>query len=207
MSQLVTSHHSTTLSEAMLAGERRQITTHHGFRINVPVPTKHVGEVRTVRQRLGISLTRQVEALVNRGISVRLPLARLALRIYGHQIRKAEVYALARLRRFHDGHGQDGFAHLRDFNGPRHGNWARLRWWGLIEPKPEVEGQNAKDVRGWWRLTGRGFAFLRGDEKVPRTALIFDGSWIGWRDTADQVGPLDVDAEFSLDRVLMRRGA
>lgn len=205
MSQIITDHHNTTLSDAMLAGERRLITTHNGFRINVPVPTRNLGQMVTVRTRRGVSLTRAVQSLVNRGISARLPLGRIALRIYGHTIDKASVSALGRLRKFHKRHGSDEWAHLNDFAGPRHGNWARLRWWGLIEPRPMDEDETDKDVRGWWRLTGLGFAWLRGDVTVPRTALIFDGAWIGWKDSKDKVGPLDVDAEFDLDRALFRK--
>lgn len=205
MSQIITDHHNITLSDAMLAGERRLITTHNGFKINVPVPTKNLGQMVTVRTRRGVSLTRAVQSLVNRGISARLPLGRFALRIYGHSIDKASVSALGRLRKYHKRHGSDGWAHLNDFAGPRHGNWARLRWWGLIEPRPMVEGETDKDVRGWWRLTGRGFAWLRGDVTVPRTALIFDGAWIGWKDQADLIGPQEVHEEFDLDRATFRK--
>lgn len=200
MSQIVTDHHTITLSDAMLAGERRQITTHSGFRINVPVPTKNLGQMVTVRTRRGVSLKSAVQSLVNRGISARLPIGRMALRIYGHSIDKASVSALGRLRGYHKRHGMATWGHLNDFSGPRHGNWARLRWWGLIVPRPMEEHETDKDVRGWWRLTGLGFAWLRGEVKVPRTALIFDGSWIGWKDKADTVGPVDVDDEFDLNR-------
>lgn len=207
MSQLVSKHHTTTLSDAMLAGERRPVTTHNGFRIMVPVPTANLGTLATVRPRRGVSLKRSVEALVNRGISARLNVGRIVLRIYGHSIDKASLYALGRLRSFHQRHGDAEWAHLKDFNGPRHGNWARLRWWGLVEPREAADGEDPRAMRGWWRLTGRGFAFLRGSVKVPRTALIFDGSWIGWKDAADRIGPQDVDDQFELDRALMRRGA
>lgn len=205
MSQIITDHHNITLSAGIVSGERRLITTRNKFKISVPIPTRNLGQIATVRTRRGVSLTRAVQSLVNRGISASMPVGGIALRIYGHSIDKASVSALGRLRKFHKRHGSDEWAHLNDFAGPRHGNWARLRWWGLIEPKPAAESDDAKDVRGWWRLTGLGFAWLRGDETVPRTALIFDGSWIGWRDTKDKVGPLDVDAEFDLDRALFRK--
>lgn len=49
---------------------------------------------------------------------------------------------------------------IRDQNG----DYAKLRYWGLLE---QVD-------LGWWRLTARGRAFVRGEVEVPRTALTYN---------------------------------
>lgn len=202
MGTAITNHqHLTTLSERMMRGERRMIETPSGFRLSVPI--KNVsGAMQAIRQRPGIGLQRQAERLLNRGIGVRLPCARMALRFYGRHLTKSMLAALVRLKRYHDRHPSEDFAHLNDFAGPRHGDWARLRWWGLIEPQAAT---NDEDSRGWWRITGLGLRWLRGAMKVPRTPALFDGVWAGWHDAKDLIGPQDVDPEFDLDVVLLRR--
>jgi hypothetical protein len=198
---ITNNHHLTTLSTRMLHGERRTITTPSGFRLSVPI-RKVSSATQAIRQRSGVGLQRQAEALLNKGIGVRLPCARISLRFYGRHMTKSMLAAMVRLKRYHDRHPSEDFAHLNDFGGPRHGDWARLRWWGLIESR---ESTDDVDGRGWWRLTGLGLRWLRGAVKVPRTPALFDGAWVGWIDAADKIGPQDVDPEFDLDVVLLRR--
>ena len=51
------------------------------------------------------------------------------------------------------------------------GDWAKLRWWGLIEPQ---EG-NA----GWWRITPEGRGFVSAGSRVKRFALVYDDRRLG----------------------------
>lgn len=43
----------------------------------------------------------------------------------------------------------------------RNGDYAKLRFWGLIT-------QAREHPKGWWRLTALGRAFARGDAEVPK---------------------------------------
>lgn len=63
-----------------------------------------------------------------------------------------------------------GQAGTEPFHAPTlvaEGRWlAGLRYWGLIE---KSKG------RGMWRITAKGTAFLNGEEKVPRWAVVASG--------------------------------
>lgn len=180
----------------------RVITTPCGFRLVVPIMNVHRGEVQTPKGvHFGV-IWREAERLLNLGYPVRLPRGRVVFQFYGRHITAAMVRALGRLKQYHDRHPSEEYAHLKDFGGPRHGDWARLRHWGLIEHKQRVPGEKAATWRGWWKLTGLGHCWLRGIEKVPRTAAVFDGVMVGFMNATDTIGPADADPEFSLDQVL-----
>jgi hypothetical protein len=193
---------STTIEQPTFTLNDRVVTTRHGFRLRVPINVVHEGTM-VVRGAMLRTLWKRAEALVQDGHSVRLDApegmrTRLSFRFYGRSIVKSQLGALARLKQFHERHGDFTWAHLKDFGGPRHGDWARLRHWLLIEPKM-VDGEHD---RGWWRLTGLGHLWLRGSVKVPRRAAVFDGRMVGWIDVRDVISVGEVDPEFSLDRVM-----
>lgn len=198
-------HHLTTLSDAMLRGERRPVRTPSGYVLNVPLPRVESSSPVRIEPYRTSSLPRAIARHLNAGRAVQVPATKQVLRFYSRHLTQSMLRALGRLKAYHDRHPGEDFAHLRDFGGPSHGDWARLRWWGLIEPKPvDADGHVP---RGWWRLTGIGHRWLRGDLKVPRSPAVFDGVFVGWMDAKDLIGPTDVDAEFSLDAVLRRRPA
>jgi hypothetical protein len=199
MPQLVTNphHHLTTLSSDMLCGVRRPMKLKSGFVLQVPLPRVHIGKIETVKRSRTDAMHRAIETCLNNGVGVRLPFGDVVWRFYARRITRSMLYALGRLKNFHDRHPSEEFAHLRDFNGPNHGEWARLRWWGLIEPKQPVEGDD-NSPRGWWKLTGLGHRWLRGQEKIPRSPVCFHGLFVGWVDSTDLITTADVDPEFSL---------
>jgi hypothetical protein len=197
-------HHLTTLSDAMLGGQRRPLRTPSGYVLNVPLKKVRSMKPVKVEPYRTSSLPRAISRLLNDGRAVEVPATKTVLLFYSRRITRSMLYALGRLKSYHDRHPSEDFAHLHDFRGPSHGDWARLRWWGLIEPKPEEEkGRH----RGWWRLTGLGHRWLRSDVKVPRSPAVFDGVFVGWMDAKDLIGPADVDPEFSLDAILRRKSA
>ncbi|MEY2855649.1 MAG: hypothetical protein RL030_2781 [Pseudomonadota bacterium] len=201
--------HATLTHTAGLHAEPRTIVTPSGFRLRIPLARVQLRAIEAVRSRPKTTLTKQAERWLQQGIAVRLPVGRLTLRFYSRPLMATMVSALGRLKRYHDRHPEADYAHLNDFAGPRHGDWARLRWWGLIEAK-HAEGTNKDGTprdemdRGWWKLTGLGHRWLRGDEKIPRASAMFDGQWVGWVDAADLVGPSDVDRDFSFDVIVGR---
>jgi hypothetical protein len=155
-------HHLTTLSDAMLnATERRPLKTPSGYTLNVPLPRVQGGKPVKVSPVRTSSLMRQINLRLNEGVPVRLPFGDNVLRFYAHSLIKSTLYALKRLRDYHQRHPTEEFAHMRDFGGPSNGNWARTRWWGLTEPKPMAADGTVP--RGWWKLTGRGLQWLRGE--------------------------------------------
>jgi len=45
-------------------------------------------------------------------------------------------------------------------NGPKGGDYAKLRFWGLLEPRGDQAGDG--NSAGWWRVTAAGQAFIHG---------------------------------------------
>lgn len=55
----------------------------------------------------------------------------------------------------------------------------KLRYWGLVEEADERQGGQRA---GWWRVTETGEAFLKGEIRLPRWALVFDSRCLGLDD-------------------------
>ncbi len=53
------------------------------------------------------------------------------------------------------------------------GDWAKLRYWGLIEESQVYLGSNQPRA-GWWSVTARGWDFVHRRAHVQRYAVIFD---------------------------------
>jgi hypothetical protein len=54
------------------------------------------------------------------------------------------------------------------------GDWAKLKFWGLIEEKPETRKDGSPRV-GYWRLTPLGNQFVGRAVKVPSHVYIYNG--------------------------------
>jgi len=55
------------------------------------------------------------------------------------------------------------------------GDWAKLKFWGLIEEKPEVRDDGSPRV-GYWRMTLLGRQFVARQVKVPSHVYIYNGT-------------------------------
>jgi hypothetical protein len=76
------------------------------------------------------------------------------------------------------------YCHLVTFAGAnarqvrlwRGGDYAKLRYWRLIEERPggPDEGRDTRNS-GYWRLTSLGGAFVRREVKVPKYVFLYDG--------------------------------
>ena len=53
------------------------------------------------------------------------------------------------------------------------GDWAKLKFWGLIEEKPDVRADGSPRV-GYWRLTPLGRQFVAREVKVPSHVYIYN---------------------------------
>lgn len=59
--------------------------------------------------------------------------------------------------------------------GVRGGDWAKLRYWNLLEEKSdEIRADGSKRV-GFWKITPLGNDFVRGFATVPRFADVYNG--------------------------------
>ncbi|WP_179475358.1 hypothetical protein [Mycolicibacterium vinylchloridicum] len=51
----------------------------------------------------------------------------------------------------------------------------KLRYWGLIEARPDDERDDGSPRTGWWRLTWDGIQFVLGNLRVQNAAVVFNG--------------------------------
>jgi hypothetical protein len=85
------------------------------------------------------------------------------------------------------------------------GDYAKLRWWGLIEDMRDrrEDGGSA----GVWRITEHGEAFVRGRVTVPRHAKVYDNRFQGFDAGTPQVTVRDVLGEkFDYDELMATPG-
>jgi hypothetical protein len=61
------------------------------------------------------------------------------------------------------------------------GDFAKLRYWGLIEMLDERR-EDGSPNNGYWRLTSRGIAFVRGDISVASHVYLYDGHALSFSD-------------------------
>jgi hypothetical protein len=71
-------------------------------------------------------------------------------------------------------------------------DFAKLRYWELIEAAPAGAFGEGKSVAGRWRVTPRGMKFLNNMIRVPRAVRIYNGHFCGFVDADDLVGVHDV---------------
>lgn len=102
------------------------------------------------------------------------PLCTQYAKVYARQINNAMARALIGL---YKAGGADSYQHWPTVDGGRGGDKAKLVHWGLVS---EENAQRADGGRsGYWRITKRGVAFLRGELAVPKYADIYDGRLMG----------------------------
>lgn len=68
------------------------------------------------------------------------------------------------------------------------GEFARLRYWGLIVEEPEVRPDGGRT--GWWQLTEKGHRFVHFKMSLPKYVKIYDGRVLGF-DDAQRVSIVD----------------
>jgi hypothetical protein len=81
------------------------------------------------------------------------------------------------------------------------GDWAKLKYWGLIEEKPEVRDDGSPRV-GYWKLTPLGRQFVARQVKVPSHVYIYNGDPL--RRVVDELITIDeaLGKEFNYDEIM-----
>jgi hypothetical protein len=91
-------------------------------------------------------------------------------KVYRRKITSGMAQALIVMWRVHG----DAYFHLPSISDRwRSRDESFLRFWGLIEEATEKRDDGGR--AGWWRVTPLGVAFVRGRERVPKYARIYDG--------------------------------
>lgn len=70
----------------------------------------------------------------------------------------------------------DAFVHTPSLPGDTH-EASQLAWWGLVEEERALRPDGGR--AGWWRLSTRGVAYVRGEVALPRYARVYDHRLLG----------------------------
>lgn len=85
------------------------------------------------------------------------------------------------------------------------GDWAKLKFWGLLEEKPDVRADGSPRV-GYWRMTPLGQQFVNREVKVPSHVYIYNGSPLQIA-VEEQITIDDaLSTEFSYDEIMKDAG-
>lgn len=85
----------------------------------------------------------------------------------------------------------DGYHHVSDFaeadgDRPRAPHFAELRFWQLITAKSTNENPKKKSS-GFWAISERGKAFVKGEITLPSRILIFNNKFQGFSDKSEEI--------------------
>lgn len=58
------------------------------------------------------------------------------------------------------------------------GDFTKAKYWGLIEEQEHVADKTKKS--GYWALSDKGVAFVRGNWNIPKYALVYDDRVLGF---------------------------
>lgn len=119
--------------------------------------------------------------MANRRAGVTCPGCDQYAKEYRRKITGASVRTLAQM---YAAHGQE-FLHLPSLRGVAENGEAKLRYWGLVEDMNAVREDGGHT--GFWRVTDKGVAFLRGRITVPKYALIYNGQLVALDDSDGEV--------------------
>lgn len=87
------------------------------------------------------------------------------------------------------------------------GDYAKLRYWGLIEQEPPAEGEERKqEGRGRFRITAKGRKFVRGEIEVYKYVRVYDDQPLKCDDVETFGIREALTSKFDYDE-LMRGGA
>ena len=138
------------------------------------------------------------------------PLCSRKVQLKKLSISRSQIGCLMMLYRLHlNNNDWERYFHMSDdINVPVFvgGNWAKLRYWGLIEEKAKQRGDGKDTLRsGFWRLTDKGKAFLKNLTVVPKYITLYNAEFRGFKDENDTISVKDVfdkKKDFSYSEVV-----
>lgn len=144
----------------------------HPFEDRVPGPDDTVADARTWVQACSLE-------------GVNCPVCGQRAQTYRRKITGRSARALVTIYRA----GGLDFVHVPTVLGGQvqRADEAKMVHWGLIEEEKTLRPDGGR--AGWWRVTPKGLAFMRGEVEVKKYALIYDsrcvgqeGEWVSFED-------------------------
>lgn len=151
---------------------------------SAPAPDRAVELLRELRA-LPVGTLAAARALIfaKRDEGVDCPCCGQFAKIYKRPINSAMAYALILIDRYFSKPGHDDWLHVPQFLAVQRlpaselasirGDWAKLKHWGLLEEMQALRDDGSNRI-GYWKITEKGKAFVRGQIAVPRYAHLFD---------------------------------
>ncbi len=121
-------------------------------------------------------------------------------KIYRRNITRPMAEGLVKLSQL-----PSGFHHYKQFKEGTDGDFAKLLYWGLIEPAPNdrvVPSSATKRNNGFWAITQLGIDFVLGIAKVPMYARVYNAKLLGL--VGEQVGIADCMEDFNFTELMER---
>lgn len=140
------------------------------------------------------------------------PCCQQHVKLYKRPMNKSMAYVLLLMECYFRGDVVDEWLHVPSYiaemasDNPRRaaavrGDWAKAKFWGLIEEKPEVRADGSPRV-GYWKLTALGRKFVTRQVKVPSHVYIYNGEAVK-RAVEDQITIDDaLGTEFNYDEIM-----
>jgi hypothetical protein len=136
------------------------------------------------------------------------------VKLYRRPLNKSMAYVLLLIARYYRRVGvkTDEWLHVPSYlaetavGNPRRaaairGDWAKLKFWGLIEEKPETRADGSPRI-GYWRMTQLGRQFVDREVKVSSHVYIYNGEPLQ-RSVDDQITIDDaLGTEFSYVEIM-----
>lgn len=102
------------------------------------------------------------------------------VQLYKRPLTSSMMYVLVELHRYFSGSHAEPWVHVGRYmsekNVPeaiRGGDFAKMRFWGLIEEKPEIRDDGSPRA-GYYRITDLGKRFVRGEVRVPAYVFLYN---------------------------------
>lgn len=139
-------------------------------------PTDHP-EMETIEQARDY-----LRGRMKNGLGSKCPVCTQYVRRYNRPITSAMAYCLILIHKS----GKNEFFHVEDWlkeqNCPSsiRGDFAKLRFWGLIEQMEDLKREDESSRVGYYKITPKGVDFVNGVIKVPRSVKIFNNQFFGF---------------------------
>jgi hypothetical protein len=77
--------------------------------------------------------------------------------------------------------GESQWFHITDEAiGYGHGDFAKLRYWGLLEGMDHEKGDEGKRTSGYWRVTEKGGHYAARRIRLPEYCIVYNGEKMGF---------------------------
>jgi hypothetical protein len=134
------------------------------------------------------------------------------VKLYKRPFNKSMAYVLLLIACYFQGDPVEEWLHVPSYisemvsDHPRRaaavrGDWAKLKFWGLIEEKPDVRADGSPRV-GYWKLTSLGRQFVKRQVKVPSHVYIYNGEPL--QRVVEELITIDdaLGTEFNYDEIM-----